>query len=70
MMTLHFSNAEELSVAICEHQKPRAAAGVPDSPLERQLAHEQRRLVREALAAFGHAERTRHRKGTLEEALA
>ena len=76
MMCLSYRNAAELATTICMQTDVQSLAdgdatrGRADAALRAALEDEQERLVREALASFGHAKhRTSLPLGTLEEVL-
>ena len=69
MMTMQFSNAAELAVAICQSGAD-GQGGAADSALQAKLQAEQARLVRDSLEAFGHpARKSGLPKGDVESCL-
>ena len=65
IMCLHFSNAAELAIGVCERQSEPH----PDPETGRLLQAEQARLVHEACATFGHGSRGKLPRGNLEDCL-
>ena len=73
IMCLHFSNAAELALEICNSQERREPASSPmEAFLNQLLLVEQERLVHESCAAFGHGSGCRGSLpvGTVEQAMA
>ena len=72
-MCLHYSNAPELALQICNSEKPHMSG--PTSPMEQRLDQlldlEQERMVQEYCNIFAHGSKLRGKMciGTLREVL-